>query len=500
MSRLKLFRLPLFNLLGGTSFIAGVILFTCLATFVRLPSLRGPWSVDFLAYFFIAGMAYLWSLYRLDRDRLNPVTMWSFAIGFRLVLLLTSPTLSDDVYRYLWDGHLIRQGINPYALPVNSPELDVFTTPLRQLVNHNWMASPYLPSAQIVFGIVALIAPQNILAIQVTSVLLDLITGWLVIDSLARLDLPTNRGLIYLWNPLVIVVFAHGAHVVDALMVCLVMLTFWLLLMARPHTMKSKIILSVSALSLAVGTLTKGIPILLLPILWRRWQMKRVWLYTGVIIAALWFASLGAGWGLLGPQNGRGVFGALRIYLDSWNYNSGLYHWIEVYLSGYQTPGAVPIEKVGETSIMIARLTTALITLLIATLAGHLAWRADDPQRRDFSKRTLSLIRISVIPISAYLLLTPTVHPWYVTLIVPFLPFLLAKKGEEINHQRFVWPWVYFTIAVSLSYLTYLNPNDFREFYQVRQIEYIPLYILLGWASWPFCKRWLTSIRARGNF
>ena len=95
------------------------------------------------------------------------------------------------------------------------------------------------------------------------------------------------------------------------------------------------------------------------------------------------------------------------------------------------------------------------------------------------------MLRLALVPPAAFLLLTTTVHPWYVTLLIPLLPFLLPKQGEATHSGRFLWPWIYFSIAVAFSYATYWDPDNLREYRLVRQVEYIPLYLLLAWAAWP---------------
>jgi hypothetical protein len=473
---------------GGISLLAGAAMGTCFFMLTQAPDLRGANVIHFLAYFMLAAAAYVLAILRLERDRLPLTTLWFFALLFRALLLFTAPTLSDDVYRYLWDGHLINQGANPYTYPVNAPELDVYSTSMRESVNHNWMASPYLPVTQVYFALVNRLAPQSLLAFQLGAVILDLVAGWLVMDTLAALALPRRRALLYLWNPLVIVEFAHGAHV-DALMLCLVMLAFWLLARSNHHPAYKGILKTASVFALAAATLVKGLPILLASLLLRRWGWRRLVLYALLVFLPIAGFAASAGWGLSGSLDGTGVFGALRIYTQMWNYNSGLYHWLEVALTGYPSPGAVPLEPAYESAIRLAKLITTGIMGLVMLAITAWAWRRDRPDTGAPLKRTRFLLRLAVIPVGAYLLLTTTIHPWYVTLIVPFLPFLLPREAETKLTGRLVWPWVYFSIAVAFSYITYIDPGQFREFYLVRQVEYIPLFGLLVWAVLSLLKK-----------
>ena len=487
-----------FSRLGGPSFLAGVVLAVCFAAYIPLPSLRGSYVVSFLAYFLIAAAAYVLAVARIDRDRLPLTAIWVFAILFRLFLLGTDPTLSDDVYRYIWDGHLLNQGINPFSLPVSSPLLDQYNTLLRGLVNHDWMASPYLPVSQFFFALVNRVAPQSILAFQVGAVIFDLSTGWLVFDILRMLGLSRNKALIYLWNPLVIVEFAHGAHI-DALMIFLMMAAFWFLVRSKPWQPGRNRECYFSAFALAGSTLTKAIPALLVPLFVRRWGWRRLVVYFALLLSLSALFAAGAGWGLSGPLDGRGLFGALRIYSSYWNYNSGIYHWFEVLILGSQTAGATSGEMVGDTPILFAKLFTIALTALISLASGVWAWKLDDPGKADFNLRSVYLLRLTAIPIGAYLLLTTTVHPWYGTLIVPLLPFLYPVQDETNLTGRFVWPWIYFSIAVTFSYLTYIDPQNLREYPLVRLLEYLPLYLLFIWASMPLFHHRLGRIFATGN-
>ena len=486
---LKRGRLPL---RGGPSLLSGVAVAACCAALVPLPTLSGPAVTTFLAYFFIAAIAYAVAVARLGRDRLSSRTIWAFAILFRLILLLNSPpTLSTDVYRYIWDGRLMNAGANPYAYPVESPLLDRFDSPQRAMVNQREMASPYLPAAQIFFALIYRLAPDSPIAFQIAAALLDLSAGWLVMDMLSRLGLPRARALIYLWNPLVVVEFAQGAHV-DALMICLSMAAFWFLIaVPAARQRRARLFTLGSVITLAAATLTKGLPGLLLPVVARRWGWRRTILCAGLIVAACLPFAWGAGWGLVGPLNGEGLLGAIRIYAAYWNYNGGLYHWLEVGLSGYPTPGPAPLEVVGWAPVMAAKLMVAFALALTLVVVWRLGQRWESPSSASeggdqdaSSPQSLALLRWAAVPPAAYLLLTTTIHPWYVTFMVPLLPFLLPKEGEITRTRRFLWPWLYFSMAVPLSYLTYFDPAHLREFDFVRLMEYAPFYMLLIWAAW----------------
>jgi hypothetical protein len=428
-------------------------------------------TIPFLGLFGLNCLAYalaVWWLIRRAECKLCFPLLIGWAVLFRVALLFaTPPTLSDDVYRYIWDGRLVNSGVNPYAHAVVSPLLDPYDSPQRALVNNDWMASPYLPVAQMLFALVYRLVPDSPLAFQVTAALFDLLAGWMVADLLHRLGLPKVRALIYLWNPLVVVEFAHGAHV-DSLMIFLIVASFWVLVAFRARLL--------SVFFLAAATLTKGVPLVLLPVVVRRWGWRRTILLGGLVVAACFPFALGAGWGLVGPLNGEGLFGALRIYGARWNYNGGIYHWLEVVLSGYPTPGAVPPEVVGWQPILTSKLIVGAVQMLILIAVWIKARRCIDD---------LTLIRLALVPLGSYLLLTTTVHPWYATIVVPFLPFLLPDEGERAVAARFLLPWLVFTAVVALSYLTYLNATDFREYDWVRLVEYVPTYFLLAGAAWP---------------
>ena len=488
--------------------VIGILSLIVYLSILPLGSLRGPATTDFLWRYFLAfGLYALAIVPALWHPRFDLRVIWLFAIAFRVTLLFSPPTLSDDVYRYIWDGHVQNNGVNPYAYRVGAPQLDSLSTPNRARVNNAWMASPYLPVAQLYFAVTYRLAPESAAAFQIGAVALDLATGLFVVPALRRVNLPKTNAIIYLWNPLVIVEAAHGAHV-DTLMTMLMMASLWLFTWVCPrrgeasqrlsenspprHPGTKKSVMTLSAVLLALATLVKPVPVLLVPVVMWRWGWKRTLLYAGIAAAGI-LAYSGAGLGLGSELAGTGVFGATRIYLSQWNFNGGLFHWLELALTGVSTPGAAPIELAGTGGALARSIAAAA---LVAVLAGIGLWA-----RRIYDAR--AVLQIALLPLGAYVLLATTINPWYLMPVIALLPFQ-ADFGEagalsraEGGAQRTIVPgakrsgsrrtlhiaaWIYFSAAVALSYLTYVDPNPLKwgESYEVRALEYLPLYALLA--------------------
>ena len=228
----------------STLFVVSLIAYVGMVSMqFRHGNLGGNVVLEFLTWFGLAFIVYAAAIFWLERwwrnaegagSRNRPsvnsflliVGIWGAGCLFRWLLLQTFPTLSSDVFRYMWDGHVTANGISPYAHAINAAQLDWLDTPFRAQANHAHMASPYLPAAQWYFTAIALFYPLDPQTFQVAAVLFDLATAFILSRLLARAGLPAHRLLIYLWNPLVIVETAQGAHV-DALMVMLMMLAVY---------------------------------------------------------------------------------------------------------------------------------------------------------------------------------------------------------------------------------------------------------------------------------
>jgi hypothetical protein len=397
-------------------------------------------AYPFLGLFSLAFVAYLLALCFSRQARLELWFILLVALCLRVPLWATTPSLSSDVWRYLWDGRLLTHGLSPYAERVDSPELADLRTDLHARIDHQWMASPYPPAAQAVFGFSYAIAPESPRAMQIAFTLFDLAAVALLAQLLKAQGRPAKWSIIYAWHPLSVVEFAHGAHV-DSLMCFLILAAIWAV--QKRH-------FRLSAACLALATLTKFIPLLLLPVFLRRWPW-RVSLFYGVLLGAafgpfIWMDGL--------AQEGTGVFGAAQIYAQEWQTNAGLLHW-----------GGELLQAHSNDPLSLARLISQG---LLVILGAFFFWR---PGRDIYPP--LALL------ISAYLLLAFAMFPWYLAWLLILLPLLPLRPPWML----FGAAWLYFSWAVNLSYLFYLDPAHPVEADWIRQAEYLPLYLGLGLAA-----------------
>ncbi|MCL6433717.1 MAG: glycosyltransferase family 2 protein [Leptolyngbyaceae cyanobacterium HOT.MB2.61] len=132
------------------------------------------------------------------------VWFWGVAILTRLVLLPMHP--GDDVWRYLWEGYIQNQGFSPYHFAPNAPDLVNYRTLWWEAINHPDVTAIYPPIAQLGFRLLAAISP-SVMLFKTAFVLADLGVCWLLSRRFSY-----QQTTLYAWNPLIIYSFAGGAH------------------------------------------------------------------------------------------------------------------------------------------------------------------------------------------------------------------------------------------------------------------------------------------------
>lgn len=208
---------------------------------------------------------------------------WGAAIAPRLLLLPMEP--GDDVWRYLWEGYIQTLGVSPYHLPPNAAELLPYRTDWWSQINHPDVSAIYPPITQLGFRGLATLA-VSVLLFKVAFVVADLLVCWLLSRRHGH-----RQASLYAWNPMVIYAFAGGAHYDSWFILPLV--AAWFLMAAptpasadSPNLPRSAPILWGAALLIGLSAAVKWIslPLLGWPI-WALVQRRKLWvaIATGLV-------------------------------------------------------------------------------------------------------------------------------------------------------------------------------------------------------------------------
>ena len=223
-------------------------------------------TVQFEGLFFVLFGLYLLAAWQVLQDqaptaRRTIILIFGFAILYRAFMVFSQPALSDDMYRYVWDGRVQAHQINPYIYPPDSSELAYLRDDaIWPLINRKPVVTVYPAGAELAFAAMWRIWPDNVHWFQAVMTFGDLIAAVILCFLLRALGRSPRLVLIYLWHPLVIFEVAHAAHVDGLVLPFLV--GAWL---AR---LKGRDVLTGLLLGLAAAL--KLYPALLLPVLWRR--------------------------------------------------------------------------------------------------------------------------------------------------------------------------------------------------------------------------------------
>src|SRR5262249_14255455 len=133
------------------------------------------------------------------------------AFVFRAILLPAAPTLSDDVWRYIWESGIQLHNINPYRYVPSAPELSPYRDDVYQGVNYKELPTIYAPVMQWALALGALVS-RSVWAMKSVFVAADMVLAWLVARLLGVVGMPARRVLVYAWNPLAVVEVAGSGH------------------------------------------------------------------------------------------------------------------------------------------------------------------------------------------------------------------------------------------------------------------------------------------------
>ncbi len=387
------------------------------------------YTVSFSLYFYI-----------LKKENNTQNLYFFIGLGFvlRFIVLLGFPNLSDDIYRFIWDGKLLLSNTNPFEhLPSyylkQDQQIEGISPSLYQELNSPNYFTIYPPICQLSFALGALAKSWwgSAFILKTFLLLCEGLVVFFGIKILKLLEQPTTKILIYVLNPLVIIEVIGNIHYEGAMLAFLLGAYYFLL-------QKKNI---GSAIFFALSIASKLLPLIFLPFLikvlgWRRSFQYFLTIGLSLLLLFLPFFSFSF------IEN----FGnSLDLYFRKFEFNASLYY-IGRYI-GYQITGYNQIAIIGPT---LAFLSTSSILLL--SVLGK------------YKLRTLPLFWMFAIVI--YLFCTTTIHPWYT-----ILPLALCV----FTHFRFPIIW---SMLICLTYINYSYSVYFENLWIVG-LEYGFVFSLL---------------------
>jgi hypothetical protein len=329
------------------------------------------------------------------------------------------------MYRYVWDGRVQSQGINPYVHPPSSDSLvSLRDKAIYPHINRKSFPTIYPAGAQIFFLASHGLVGDSIRGLKAVLVLFDVLTMIVLIALLSTYGLQETRFVVYAWNPLVMLEISHSGHL-EGFFVFLVVLAFFL------HSRDKK---TLGVLSLACASATKIYPALLLPAFINRGErIKSLSIFFSCVLL-FYLPYMSAG---------KKMLGFLPIYFrDPYeSFNLGLKYFL---------------------MHMFPRLDYFLLTKIlvgIVFVAGLIVF-LKDKEREEVLKYSFILISLQLIFMPAAL------HPWYVIWLIPLLAFYPSPA------------WLLFSCTVVFSYLKYGSAEGVMAPW-ILYLEYMPLFLLL---------------------
>ncbi len=402
--------------------------------FCRMGDLQAN-APEFIAWVLLAGVVYVAAVYVNEH---YPSGRWGLgiilagALLFRLLLLPLWPSLSQDLYRYRWQGRVHQVGLNPYTVTPATPDLERFRDETFPRMGTPELSTVYPPLAERVFAW-NLRWTSSIPDYKRLFVFLDLASVALLLLLLRSRAVPGSRVIVYAWNPVVVTSFAASGHY-DSLAIFTLLGALLFTIWGRP---------ALSMAFLALSVLSKFFAVFLLPAVLKRatspaagrqaessgsaaaWRLAG---YGGLFVALIVLAYL--------PYAEGGLFGGLLHFVRHYENNDSLFRILRY---------------CGNSHLQAQLVAGVFLLLLVVMLLGR---------REDLLKSAFLLT-------AAIVLLSPNAFPWYFTWSIPFLCFHLHPA------------WLLMSVTAVLGYapvIEYQALGIYRDSTFLLWLEYGPVF------------------------
>ncbi len=371
------------------------------------------WFLKLVVVQIVLYLSAAWLSVRTRDSRSLLVLGLTFAALFRLSIIFSPPYLSDDIYRYIWDGRVQSAGINPYRyIPADHSLFDLRDEKIYPNINRlEYAHTMYPPVAEGAFLLITRFS-ESVTWMKAVMVGFEAVATWAIIQLLISFGFARQRVLIYTWHPLAVWEFAGSGHV-DVLAIAFIVLA---LLARRKHAE------TLAGVLLACATCVKIFPALLIPAVYIRgsWKMPFAFLAT-VLLAYLPYLSVGP-------------LGALG-FLPGYAAERGMVSGDQFFL------------LVAARQLFNAHIPTSVYLVLAVAVLGTLSlW----VMKKNQQGSDIGYLRNALLIASVFMVLLAPHFSWYFAWLIPFLCLIPSI------------PVFYLTVSSFLLYLTWINDNPDR--------------------------------------
>lgn len=295
---------------------------------------------------------------------------------------------SDDVNRYLWEGHLLANGISPYHHPPTDPALAALSKGFAHFkgINHPEIPSAYPPFLLYLFSLLGLIR-MDPMTVKMTMAALDVMAVFLLIQYLKCRNIDLRWALLYALNPLVLACFAGEGHA-DVLQTVFLLGALVLYEKKRPALM---------FVCLGLAVQSKLVSTLVLPFFITR-ENRRFFSLAVLTVCLPYLPLSNEGW--------EGLVKGLVIFGKDFAFNGPFQSVLEALGAGRH----------------LARIVCAVLFALVY-LGSVVLFRSGGVRNRENTP-----VSGSLAVLGALIVFSPTVHAWYVCWVLP-LAVIRVKRS-----------------------------------------------------------------------
>lgn len=376
-------------------------------------------------------------------EKLNLKFILVTGIIFRIIFLVTIPNLSQDFYRFIWDGELVSNFINPYLNIPNDLILDpnLVIDNAKELLTGMGELSPkfhsnYPPLNQLIFAVAALLGGKSILGavivMRISIILADIGIVYFGRKLLRKLNKSPHLIFWYFLNPLVIMELTGNLHFEGVMLFFFV----WSLYLLSMNNWKLAAVVYACSISI------KLVPLLFLPLFLTHFKFKKSVAFYSIVGLSILTLLLP----FYASEFIANYSKTVGLWFSNFEFNSSIYNVVKTI--GVNYFDAKPWELIKTYGKL-----TPIITIL--TVLAFTFFRKND----NLSTLISSMLWILTI----YYFISPTVHPWYIIFLVVLTCF---------TNYRYALVW---SATVILSYWAYSDPN-YVEHLGILTIEYLLVF------------------------